>query len=217
MSALDPGPGETWIGGDLQLGGHAGVLPRQPRHRPPSQIGPVQPGGDGGAATQSSTAATETRDQLPHRGCPGAERPDLPEVRRASRSTPATTEQTTATPVTQPAETPNVSAAVPQAASAGGTNRRSVGPSCRGLAAPSRFPEAACTDRRTRDSRPSGVRGSPSISSSTARPDGPSWTSGTRLMAARDFAGRRSAARRCRSPHAVRPRTGIRRAGCGSR
>ena len=40
----DPGPGEPWIGGDLHLGGHLGVPPRQRRHGAPPQVRAVQPG-----------------------------------------------------------------------------------------------------------------------------------------------------------------------------
>ncbi|MGW3291533.1 hypothetical protein ACWDR3_43600 [Streptomyces sp. NPDC001002] len=45
--------------------------------------------------------------------------------------------------MTHPCDASNINAAVAQVANAGGTSRRSVGPSCRGWASPSRFPEAA--------------------------------------------------------------------------
>ncbi|BBC36419.1 hypothetical protein SGFS_077130 [Streptomyces graminofaciens] len=87
---------------------------------------------------QSSIAATDT--------CVQTERVLL--RRRVMSSAPPVTRQTVATPAVHPVEASSISAAVPHAANAGGTSRRSVGPSCLGFATPSRDAEAACTAGR---------------------------------------------------------------------
>ncbi|MBD2818754.1 hypothetical protein ID867_17875 [Streptomyces parvulus] len=90
------------------------------------------------AETQSRRAATEARAR------PRA----APRARTGSSRRTAATRPTVTAPTAHPGGALSSSAAVAQAASAGGTSRRSAGPSCRGWAAPSRCPEAACTAAR---------------------------------------------------------------------
>lgn len=173
---------------------------------------PCSPADTAAAATQSKEAPRVTRGQT---GRPSPGRPLHPPPRPRSvpapprgpcrpaiRRAPPTSRQTETMPPTRLGDACSVSAAVAQAARAGGTSLRSTGPSWRGLASPSRFPEAACTARRADEA------GSARASMT--------WAS-SRFMAARDSGGRRSAVHRCRRPRAVRPPIGNRRAVRGGR
>ncbi|SED38463.1 hypothetical protein SAMN05428938_4764 [Streptomyces sp. KS_5] len=67
---LDLGSGESGVGGDLDLCGHRGVLPRQPRHRPTTQVGSVQRGGHGGRSNaEQQSGGRSTRPGESHREC----------------------------------------------------------------------------------------------------------------------------------------------------
>lgn len=123
----------------------AGIGPRR-------ASAPCSPAEAAAAATQSSEAATETRGHARDGRAPYSLTLRAL-VRPNANNAPARTMQLTTTAVTRPGGAPTVTAAVTQTASAGGTSRRSVGPSSRGWAVPSRFPEAACTARRLRECR----------------------------------------------------------------
>ena len=174
----DPGPGQPGIGGHLDLGGHGRRTPAPARAPAPASDPPraarrtPRP-----PATQSSTAAAEARGHVTRGG--------LARARRDTSNTPATARHPAARTVTHPGEASSINAAVAQAARAGGTSRRSVGPSCRGCASPSRFPESAWTE---------GTEGTGGRRRGwTYEPAGPGL-----LMAVRDSAGRQSGGRRCR-------------------
>lgn len=104
------------------------------------------------AAAQSSTpAAAVVRSRAC--GCPPGARPATPvrlaraaaTTRGPARSARAAHAQSTAPAAAHRPDTPSVSPAAAHVAKAGGTSRRSTGPSCRGSAEPSRRPEAAWT------------------------------------------------------------------------
>ncbi len=126
---------------------------------------PCRPAEPAAAATQSRVAATAwpvTRVRSVTRRRARSGRP------RVDSRTAATVTEATTVVTAQPGGACSVTAAVAQAARAGGTSRRSVGPSCRGREASARSAGASRSTRRRA------------------------------LMAVRGRAGRRSGGRRCR-------------------
>ncbi|WTB19591.1 hypothetical protein OG293_24585 [Streptomyces sp. NBC_00829] len=69
-------------------------------------------------------------------------------ARAGADNSPATTAQAVTPTAVHHPRAPTASAAAIQAARAGGTSRRSAGASCHGSAAPSRWPDSACTAGR---------------------------------------------------------------------
>lgn len=133
----------------------------------------------------------------------------------AARRQPAT-----AIAATVAGSAPSASAAAAQADTAGGTSRRSGGDSCRGFAAPSRCPDAACTAARGRCS--DGTASPPPDRGDTeAGARGlvvPAGTgAGGRVTGLLGAGCRRSAAPRCPAPPGAARRRRIRRCACGSR
>ncbi len=155
--------------------------------------------GTGPLRRSAPCSAAEAADAAMHRRTAAATGAwGRPRLAGPSRKAPASSTPAATTPTAQPAGTSGVSAAVAQAARAGGTRRRSAGPSCRGWAAPSRWPEAACTAAR------GGLAGGSRGPSHPSRPSGGSGRTGRTapltsvFMAVRGLAGRRSGVRRCR-------------------